>query len=93
MRSLRRLHGDRCTNQIASAEFKVRVLDTTPPALCHLPDIKVATARAAAPFVIFNTCAKDIVDGPVGVRADHPSGSFFPVGKTLGQVLGGRQAR
>jgi len=69
-------------NHTVSAEFKVRVLDTTPPDLCFLPDIKAASDASGGAIVKFNTCAKDIVDGPVAVVCNPPSGSFFPVGKT-----------
>ena len=52
------------SKQTAAATFKVRVVDTTPPALCALPDIKVASdVGRAARSSTFATCATDIVDG------------------------------
>jgi hypothetical protein len=69
--------------QTTSEAFKVKVVDTTPPELCHLPDIKVRSTSATGAFVAFDTCAKDLVDGPTAVGCDHPSGSFFPIGRTV----------
>ncbi len=63
--------------------FKVRVVDTTPPVLCGLPDLMVPSTSATGAFVSFATCATDLVDGATGVSCDHASGSFFPIGKTL----------
>jgi hypothetical protein len=71
------------SGQQAEAKFTVRVHDTTPPDLCPLSDIEVGSTSGAGAFVTFSTCAKDLVDGSVGVNCDHPSGSFFPIGKTL----------
>jgi hypothetical protein len=68
--------------QAAAEAFKVRVVDTTPPVLCSLPDLKVPSTSATGAFVSFATCATDLVDGATGVGCDHPSGSFFPIGKT-----------
>src|SRR6185503_3997359 len=67
----------------AEATFPVRVVDTTPPTMCPLKDIKVGTGSGAGAIVNFKTCANDIVDGPVDPICNPPSGSFFPVGKTV----------
>ena len=69
--------------QTATDSFKVRVVDTTPPVLCGLPDLVVPSTSPTGAFVSFATCATDLVDGATGVSCDHPSGSFFPIGKTL----------
>jgi hypothetical protein len=68
--------------QTVSGAFKVRVVDTTPPALCALPDLRVPSTFPTGAFVSFETCARDLVDGATGVSCDRPSGSFFPIGKT-----------
>jgi hypothetical protein len=65
-----------------SASFSVRVRDTTPPVLCPLPDQGGPTEDPKGIEVSFKTCADDAVDGRVGVSCNHPSGSFFPLGRT-----------
>ncbi|HVU51814.1 MAG TPA: HYR domain-containing protein [Polyangia bacterium] len=65
-----------------SATFDVTVKDTTPPTLCPLPDLRVLASGPGGGVVSFATCASDLVDGSDPVSCDHPSGSFFPVGKT-----------
>jgi len=67
----------------AEATFPVRVRDRTAPTMCPLKDIKVGTNSGAGAIVNFATCANDIVDGPVTPVCNPPSGSLFPVGKTL----------
>jgi hypothetical protein len=69
--------------QNAEATFQVRVVDTTPPTLCPLKDIKVGTNSGAGAIVTFATCANDVVDGPVTPVCNPPSGSLFPLGKTV----------
>jgi ADYC domain-containing protein/HYR domain-containing protein/PA14 domain-containing protein len=71
------------SNQKASAQFTVRVVDTTPPEPCPLSDIMIGTNSGAGAIVDYATCANDIVDGPVPLVCDHPSGSFFPFGTTV----------
>ena len=66
----------------ASATFTVEVRDTTPPVLCRLPDQGGPSPDPKGFNVSFKTCADDAVDGSVGVSCDHPSGSYFPTGKT-----------
>jgi hypothetical protein len=66
----------------ATADFVVRVRDTTPPTLCALPDISTGSTAGTGAFVSFATCANDLVDGPVAVTCNPASGSFFPIGKT-----------
>ena len=68
--------------QTSSANFVVRVHDTTAPTLCALPDLRVDANRPLGAIVNFTTCASDLVDGAVPVNCNHPSGSFFPLGKT-----------
>ena len=69
--------------ETATASFVVKVEDTTPPTLCALPNIQVGTNAGAGAFVTFPNCASDLVDGSDPVTCNHPSGSFFPVGKTV----------
>jgi hypothetical protein len=71
------------TNQKATGQFTVKVVDTKPPALCPLSDIMVGTNSGAGAVVTYATCADDIVDGPITPSCDHPSGSFFPFGTTV----------
>jgi hypothetical protein len=66
-----------------TASFNVTVRDTTPPTLCPLPNVRVLAAGPGGGAVTFKTCASDLVDGSDPVTCDHPSGSFFPVGKTV----------
>jgi len=70
-------------DQSATAQFTVKVVDTTPPTLCPLSDIKVGTTSGGGAIVDYATCADDIVDGPVTPDCDHPPGSFFAAGNTL----------
>jgi hypothetical protein len=51
--------------------------------MCALPDLRVLAAGPGGAVVKYETCASDLVDGAVPVVCDRPSGSFFPVGKTL----------
>jgi hypothetical protein len=69
--------------QTAEATFQVRVVDTTAPTLCPLKNIKVGTNSGAGAIVNFTPCANDVVDGPVTPTCNPPSGSFFPLGKTV----------
>ena len=71
------------TNQSATGQFTVKVVDTTPPTLCPLSDIMVGTNAGAGAIVTYATCADDVVDGPSTPSCDHPSGSFFPFGTTV----------
>ena len=50
--------------------------------LCPLPDQSGPSPDPKGINLPFQTCAEDKVDGSVGVSCDHPSGSFFPMGKT-----------
>ncbi|HEY2903511.1 MAG TPA: HYR domain-containing protein [Polyangia bacterium] len=68
--------------QTTTATFVVRVRDTTPPVLCDLPDKRVDANQPGGAIVTFATCATDVVDGADPVTCNHPSGSFFPLGKT-----------
>jgi hypothetical protein len=69
-------------NPAVDVTFPIRVVDTTPPVLCPLPDVVAGTNSGAGAIVNFATCANDLVDGGVAVICDHPSGSTFAVGKT-----------
>jgi hypothetical protein len=71
------------TNQKATGQFTVKVVDTTPPTLCPLSDIMIGTNAGAGAIVMYASCADDIVDGPIAPSCDRPSGSFFPFGKTV----------
>jgi len=72
------------SNQSASAEFTVRVVDTTPPDPCKMKDLKVGTNSGSGAIVKYDVCnASDIVDGSIPMTCDRPSGSLFPLGKTL----------
>jgi hypothetical protein len=71
------------SGQTTVESFPVRVQDTTPPTLCPLPDLRILAAGPGGGIVKYETCASDLVDGAVAVSCDRPSGSFFPVGKTL----------
>ena len=53
----------------------------------------VGTNSGAGAIVDYATCADDIVDGPVPLGCDHPSGSFFPFGTTLVRCFADRQSR
>jgi hypothetical protein len=66
-----------------SASFPVTVVDTTPPSLCPLPNLRVLAAGPSGGAVTYATCATDLVDGADPVTCNHPSGSFFPVGTTI----------
>jgi hypothetical protein len=68
---------------MTTEQFPVLVRDTTAPTMCALPDLRVLASGPGGGAVRFKTCASDLVDGDVPVTCDHPSGSFFPVGKTL----------
>ena len=71
------------SNQTASADFTVRVVDTTPPIPCKMKDLKVGTNSGSGAIVKYDVCqASDIVDGSVAMTCDRPSGSFFPLGTT-----------
>jgi hypothetical protein len=72
------------SNQAASAQFSVRVVDTTPPDACKMKDLKVGTNSGSGAIVKYDVCnASDIVDGSIPMACDPPSGSFFPLGKTV----------
>lgn len=62
-----------CTN----GTFKVRVVDTTAPALA-LPENFTTQNQT----VTYTATAADLVDGPVGVTCTPPSGATFPLGTT-----------
>jgi hypothetical protein len=71
-------------NQTASADFTVRVVDTTPPSPCKMKDLKVGTNSGSGAIVKYDVClASDIVDGSIPMTCDRPSGSFFPLGTTV----------
>ena len=74
--------GDGKTSPV-TATFPIRVRDTTPPVMCPLRDIVVGTNAGAGAIVDFSPCADDLVDGSVPVTCNWPSGSLFPVGKTI----------
>jgi hypothetical protein len=72
------------SNQSASAAFTVQVVDTTPPDSCKMADLKAGTNSGSGAIVKYNVCnASDIVDGSIPMTCDHPSGSLFPLGKTV----------
>ncbi len=71
------------TNKAGKAttgSFHVVVRDTTPPVLLLPADRVVEATSGAGRAVDFNASARDLVDGPVTVTCDQPSGSTFPVG-------------
>jgi len=72
------------SNQKASADFTVRVVDTTPPDPCKMKDLKVGTNSGSGAIVKYDVCqASDIVDGSIPMTCDRPSGSLFPLGTTV----------
>ncbi len=72
------------SNHSESAQFSVRVVDTTPPDACKMKDLKVGTNSGSGAIVNYEVCkASDIVDGSIPMACDRPSGSFFPLGRTL----------
>jgi hypothetical protein len=72
------------SNQSASAQFTVRVVDTTPPDPCKMKDLKVGTNSGSGAIVKYDVCnASDVVDGSIPMTCDRPSGSLFPLGKTV----------
>jgi probable HAF family extracellular repeat protein len=68
----------------ASATFAVTVRDTTPPRVAGVSVIViVAPSDAGTPVTYALPGALDLVDGPVSVSCNPPSGALFPVGETL----------
>lgn len=67
----------------ATATVHVTVVDTTPPALTLPGNLTKEATSSAGAVVTFTATATDLVDGPVPVSCDHPSGLTFPIGSTL----------
>jgi hypothetical protein len=66
-----------------SASLTVTVTDTTPPSLTSVSPVTAATTDSSGTTVTYTgPTATDLVDGPVPVTCNHPSGSTFPVGQT-----------
>ncbi len=71
----------------AAGQFKVTVVDTTPPLLELPADLVVeATGPNGAIVVYPPIVATDIVDQDVEIVANPPSGSLFPLGATVVDV-------
>ena len=70
---------------VASAAFGVSVVDTTAPSLADAPADQVveATGPVGAVASYAAPTATDVVDGPLAVVCDIPSGSSFPLGGTI----------
>jgi HYR domain len=66
-----------------TATFKVRVQDTTGPALSLPGPITAPATSSAGATVSYNASATDIVDGSVSVSCSPPSGSIFALGETM----------
>lgn len=71
-------------NGVSTASFEVEVIDTKPPTISRLPEVRrFTTTESAGTDVEFPLpTASDNVDGTVPVTCIPPSGSFFPVGTT-----------
>ncbi len=67
--------------QCDGGSFKVRVVDTTAPALALPRDFSVAGGDSGA-TVTYNASANDLVDGSVAVSCSPASGTNFPLGTT-----------
>ncbi len=69
---------------LGSGQFTVSVVDTTAPTLSGVPGDQVleATGPAGADASFADPVATDLVDGPLPVTCDLPSGSTFPLGDT-----------
>ncbi|MCG9967463.1 cadherin-like beta sandwich domain-containing protein [Pelotomaculum terephthalicicum JT] len=66
----------------ATASFKVKVQDTTPPTFASMDDIEVDATGPDGSAVNFTATATDLVDGPVAASYSRAPGSVFPVGTT-----------
>jgi hypothetical protein len=67
---------------IATATFRVTVLDTTSPVIVVPVSKTVHASNSAGAAVTYDASANDTVDGPVSVRCSPASGSIFPPGMT-----------
>lgn len=68
---------------VATAEFDVTVVDTTPPSIIAPADIVAEATSAAGATVSYSASASDIVDGIVPVGGLPPSGSTFSLGTSV----------
>jgi hypothetical protein len=66
-----------------TATFEITVVDTTPPVITVPANIVAEATSAAGAPVSFTATAADLVDGNVPVVADFPSGTTFPLGRTV----------
>ena len=62
--------------------FSITVRDTTPPTVIVPSDLILEATGPLGRTVNFNSNATDIVDGPLSVNCNPPSGSTFPLGQT-----------
>ena len=62
--------------------FSITVRDTTPPTVFVPSDLILEATGPLGRTVNFNSNATDVVDGPLSVTCDPPSGSTFPLGQT-----------
>lgn len=65
-----------------SAQFRVTVRDTTPPALSLPPDATLTATDPAGATYTYTATAIDLVAGVVAATCEPASGSLFPVGTT-----------
>jgi len=72
---------DAAGNQ-ARGDFKVAVVDTTPPSLTLPANITTEATGPAGAAVTFSATATDLVDGSVAVTCAPASGSTFALGET-----------
>jgi hypothetical protein len=77
---------------VATAEFDVTVVDTTPPAISAPANLVAEATSAAGAAVSYSASASDIVDGIVPVAGLPPSGSTFALG-TTGVTLSASDSR
>jgi hypothetical protein len=69
-----------CSSEGGSASFKVHVVDTSGPVLALPRDFTVPGTDATV--VTYSATASDVVDGPVAIQCEPPSGATFAAGTT-----------
>ena len=77
----------RCSTHDASANlakgsFVVTIVDTAPPTLAPLPDLKAEASAPNGASVNFKASATDSVDGDVTPHCDPRPGTIFKIGTT-----------
>ena len=68
------------SGNVATGDFAVEVVDTTPPVLALPPSLTIPATGANGATAIFEATASDLVDGAVTPTCLPGSGSIFPVG-------------